>query len=580
MTNSNKPKMTAVSGFNFGQNSFKTVLIYLGKTLFTKLPFALFLLVILLRVVYANNLRINSDEPQHLHIIWGWANGLMQYRDVFDNHAPLFHILFTPVYSMFGERSDILVAMRYAVTPLFFLALWAVYLIGKTLYSKKVGIWAALLTGLYPSFFMTSIEFRADDLWVFFWLLTVTVLIQKPKTTLRFFFSGLLLGAAFSTSMKTTLLFSALALACLSTLVLVRGNVRQNLQQYLFNSLWMIAGILIIPSLLVMYFDYQDALDAMYYGIIQHNIVPGLDSWKHLGWATTLKLLTVLMVLVAGIFLLRSRYIKTANSNLQQRRWVVFLTYSFSMLGLYGFWPLITLQDFLPLTPLVIVIVVGSLVEYVSRNHVRWSLKPELLLGLLVLVELTTFFTRNMFWHQPYIYQNKLIAEVLQLTRPTDSIMDLKGETVFRQRPFFYALESVSRKRIQLGLIKDSIAEDIASSGTAVATLDSPFFPAKGRQFLNDNFLPVGTLRVAGQILNLDGKEKNTIKFNVNIPAQYVLVAEHGAVEGSLDNTAYDGPRQLDVGPHTFQSRTINPGHIAFIWAPAIQRGFSPFNPS
>src|SRR6185369_11494597 len=60
-----------------------------------------------LRVVYAVHYRVDSDEPQHLHVAWGWSQGLMQYRDVFDNHAPLFHILFSPLVRAVGERPEL-----------------------------------------------------------------------------------------------------------------------------------------------------------------------------------------------------------------------------------------------------------------------------------------------------------------------------------------------------------------------------------------------------------------------------------------------------------------------------------------
>jgi hypothetical protein len=49
--------------------------------------------------------RIDSDEPQHLHVMWGWTRGLVQYRDVFDNHLPLLHLLFAPVMALVPERA-------------------------------------------------------------------------------------------------------------------------------------------------------------------------------------------------------------------------------------------------------------------------------------------------------------------------------------------------------------------------------------------------------------------------------------------------------------------------------------------
>src|SRR5437588_7535642 len=65
--------------------------------------------LIALRIAYAFVYRLDSDEPQHLHVVWGWANGLLQYRDLFDNHSPLFQMLCAPLFKLFGERADIII---------------------------------------------------------------------------------------------------------------------------------------------------------------------------------------------------------------------------------------------------------------------------------------------------------------------------------------------------------------------------------------------------------------------------------------------------------------------------------------
>ncbi len=53
--------------------------------------------LIALRILYAFVYRVDSDEPQHLHVVWGWAHGMIQYRDFFDNHSPLFQMLCAPL---------------------------------------------------------------------------------------------------------------------------------------------------------------------------------------------------------------------------------------------------------------------------------------------------------------------------------------------------------------------------------------------------------------------------------------------------------------------------------------------------
>src|SRR5256885_5708525 len=77
--------------------------------------------------------RFDSDEPQHLHVAWGWTTGLLQYRDVFDNHAPLFHMLTAPLLRAVGERTTVLFFMR---APM--LIFWAIVLGGTYVIARRL----------------------------------------------------------------------------------------------------------------------------------------------------------------------------------------------------------------------------------------------------------------------------------------------------------------------------------------------------------------------------------------------------------------------------------------------------------
>src|SRR5882672_279776 len=64
-------------------------------------PHAVAMLLVLgamlaLRFLYAGHFEYDTDEAQHLHVVWGWTDGQLAYRDFFDNHAPFFHLLCAP----------------------------------------------------------------------------------------------------------------------------------------------------------------------------------------------------------------------------------------------------------------------------------------------------------------------------------------------------------------------------------------------------------------------------------------------------------------------------------------------------
>ncbi|MCA9772901.1 MAG: glycosyltransferase family 39 protein, partial [Myxococcales bacterium] len=177
--------------------------------------FALLAAAFALRVAALRAVGFDTDEPQHLHVAWGWSQGLVPYRDYFDNHTPLFQFLCAPLVRWIGERPDILIWMRVAMLPLYLGSLWAVYRIGRALRSERVALWGTAIAAVMPTFFLRSLEFRTDDLWAFLWLAILAVLVTGAMSRSRAMLAGLLAGAALCVSMKTVPLLIGLAGALL-----------------------------------------------------------------------------------------------------------------------------------------------------------------------------------------------------------------------------------------------------------------------------------------------------------------------------------------------------------------------------
>ena len=154
-----------------------------------------------------------------------------------------------------------------------------------------------------------------------------------------------------------------------------------------------------------------------------------------------------------------------------------------------------------------------------------------------------------------------MIRQVLRLTRPGELLMDIKGETIFRQRPSYHIFEFITRNQMLRGMIADTVPEDVVAKRCYVAQADGEFWPPRARAFLSANFLDLGRLRAAGQWIKADGS------FTIAVPGDYVIVSRNGVV---------NGPAALAAGPHRFEG--VNSGErLAVIWAPAIKRGLSPF---
>lgn len=263
-----------------------------------------FVVVIVLRLRYAWALSVNSDEPQHLHVVWGWMTGRLQYKEIFDNHTPLFHMLMAPVLWLFGERADIIVWMRLAMLPLFFGCLWMLYLMGKAFWSKRAGLYAAVFASVVPYLFFKLGEFRTDVLWTFFWVASLAVLIGGDLTWRRCFYFGLLLGATISVSMKTILMVIAVALSAIIVLVCswFRSRKAPGWRVALLPAA-ALAGFLVIPALLISYFAWRHSLPEMRYCVIDHNTTPGQSIFSRLhGHTRYLLIRTPPLILIAAAF--------------------------------------------------------------------------------------------------------------------------------------------------------------------------------------------------------------------------------------------------------------------------------------
>ena len=535
---------------------------------------------LLLRLPYAYHYRFNSDEPQHLHVVWSWTQGLVQYRDVFDNHPPLFHVLMAPALAVIGERAEALPLMRLAQLPVWLAALVLTFLLAGRIYSRRVALWATVLLGVHFEFFFTSLEFRSDLLWAAAWLAALVILFCGSLTGRCVYCSGALLGVAMGVSQKTVLLASAVGGAALLSLALVPGAcVRVPLNRAARLALTWLAGLATVPVFLAAAFAAAGALRPMLYCTVAHNLVPGMGAWAH-PW----RIVFLPIGLAAVLWLATPMTRRAAGDSMAGRRLVLLLAVAIYVLCVKTVWPFVTGQDWLPAYPVVAILLVGEFAAWAARRRSARSspdLTSPLLVGALIVLiagELAVLVLKGPVWRDRGGQAVDLVRETIRLTDPADLVIDAKGETVFRRRAWYWVLESVTRERLRRGMIADSLAEELVARRCRVATLDDSRFPPRARSFLADNFLPVGLLRVAGQVLDVGKDPRAPVRFSVAIPAEYTLVTESGPAAGLLDGTSLAGPRELAPGMHEFVAAG-GPARLALVWAKAAARGFTPFGP-
>jgi hypothetical protein len=531
----------------------------------------LFSLLLVLRVLFAVHYRIDSDEPQHLHVVWGWTQGMIPYRDYFDNHSPLFQMLCAPLFAALGTRADIIVPMRLAMIPLFALSLFFIGRIAGTLVSVRAGLWAAVFTAVSPRFFFVTTEFRPDDLWAVACLAVLFVAIAGRITVLRAFVVGFLLGVSFCVSAKTFLLLVSMALGTVVILIFqTRAGQKIPWARLFHLSIAIAAGAVILPIMFSLFFLLHGAFGQMFHCVITHNVPPA-SGGPALKLLQTLKWIGLAAIPVGiGLYLFPR---SAGNLRRTQALWIWFVT-TFYYITLKSYWPIVTKEDYVVSDPLftgILASVVVNLPDLWPRvaGWLRFIAPGTIAfvgLGLILMSE-SPFQDRT---------KNKIsmVATALRLTEPSDYVMDSKGETIYRKRPFYYVLEGMTGRRMKAGMIEDTIPEQLVETETPLATVRR--MPSAAAEFIRKNYLPIAfRLSVLGQILTA---QNETFGFDIAVPSVYSVLDESGSFEGTLDGKNIAGPVRVEAGHHEIR-RTAGTGRVALLWARAAEKGCNAFAP-
>ena len=537
----------------------------------------LFGLMVVLKIVSMTRYRFDSDESQHMHVIWAWARGFVQYRDVFDNHMPLFQIIFAPIFGLLGDRPTILYWMRFILLPMYFVSAWCTYEIGTRLFSRRAGVWAVILLGFYPSYQFLSFEFRTDNLWAPLWLLCIMVLVDGAMSVRRALAAGLLLGFCFGVSMKSVLLLlSILVSAPLALFLVGRKRLGRSWGDLAQCGAAFIGSAALVPAIIMIAFALKGIWPEFRYCVFEHNVLAHLNARNHPAWRIVIFPIAFPFVIYAARLIVRA----VPDPALAFRRGFIFIVCGVYLPGLASFWNLLTRQDYLPYDPLAFVFYSGALLALSNRlttcelggsQVLRRAISPAFIALLGFFVSLGT----RPFWHNGGKTETNLLRGVLTLTEPGDYIFDCKGETIFRQRCFWPVLESITRERIQRGMIPDTVRQRCIETHACVAVAMRQM-PSGARNFVKRNYLPVGDeLRVAGVFLKPSSTNSKRMDFDVVIPASYEIIARDNQVTGLLDGTPYQGARFLAPGPHTFESGSKFDNAV-LLWAQAADRHFMP----
>jgi hypothetical protein len=388
------------------------------------------------------------------------------------------------------------------MVPLFLAALFLVWRIARSLFDETTAWWSAALAAVVPPFFLGSLEYRTDDLWLVLWLGVIAVAVSNASPARKAALGGLLLGGAFGVSMTSTLFVAILTM---------RRTPLPPWRLVVKCALIAAATTAIVPLLIGAGFAATGLWRPFVYGVFQHNTTPFVHAW-HVLWFIPL------------YFFIRAVALRIARSGaepaLVRRRLFAFLACGVYLALYASFAPMTNLETYLPFYPLAALLATPLLMR-------RERLLPAFALAMIFVIVVTA---RP--WRNEAERAIVLVEEVVALTHPGETVMDLKGETVFRRRPFYFVLEAITNVKLRLGVIRDTIADTLVHSRTYVVAGDA--LPPAALRFVHRYYVPWGAVHVAGAELR-PLRDGLTASFEIAVPGPYVVVGERGVVRATID---------------------------------------------
>jgi hypothetical protein len=520
------------------------------------------LILLVMRLVWLNAYALNSDEAQHAHVAWAWTQGLLPYRDVFDNHGPLFSWLHSPLLGWLDGRPDVLTWLRLAMQVWYAVALAAAGWMAHRLYGWRVAVVAMLVAGIFPRFFIVSGQFRTDDMWMAMWLLGLAFVVGAPPRAWRYFMAGLFVGCALSVSQKTLVLIGTmLAASIVISLLRPSGAQRAGIRCWAAA----LAGLLLVPGIFTLWLAAHGVLGDAWYGLAGYNVGGGASK-RHAAQQLLWFLILAALLMAFCVRQVRRRALPAFD-------WTLFfvLQGGLYLLLIWFVWPLITKQDFLPVLPTLAIAIVGSLSAW------RWlQQRPAVRIGcvaLVLVIELVVLIAYAPPWRDELAAQRAELTMVLHYTDPGDTVMDPKGDAIFRTRPFYPVIESLAMLRLRRGQMADTIADDLVKHQTMLVVARR--LPSDAASFVMHNYVPAGgEVMVAGRMLS-GAVGDQTIE--VSVPGDYVVTDGHQRLSGSLDGGPVADHWELTPGVHHL---TVSAGEpVALVWTQAFDRGWRPQSP-
>jgi len=563
---------------------------------------------IAVRWQFVHEKSLDDDELQHVHFAWCITEGMVPYRDFWDNHPPALHYILAPIISRVGPSSASVAVCR---TVMFFVGLAAfaaTFLLGSAAFDKRTAALGVMWLACSELFLLKSVEIRPDGILAALIVLGLGMLAcamrsARPPTRTPgdpgsctadpiarkgreggwlymaiTFGAGLAFGSALIFSTKAVIVI-ALALPLYAGLTFRRASPW--LRRWITRLCTLVLGLAIPPAIWVAFEASNGALGAaLQFTVLQNITLPDrFNPWCTFHEAGGLGLLIVSLAGVALVCL-------DCASARSLRRPSVLVVVPAVGLGLIYFFvmPAPYVQSatmFLPLAA----ILAGYLTARASDLAARATSAPSSrAVGWLAVLACVWLGAVHPLWRiqarrgdeRTYLAaQLELMDLIHERTSPNDVVFDGRSLATFRRHALFRpVLVQGVLARYRMGHISPGIRRELRENRCTLVFRDSRSerIPPEDWAFIETHFIHAGQWDwsyLPGRTFQADALEDEGARFDVIVAGDYLLKRDNPESTTIIDgNTAIDSAR-LDEGTHTI--RSTGPPSALTIWRPAGQ---------
>ncbi len=424
----------------------------------------------------------DPDEFEHAHGAWSLFRGLLPYRDFFEHHTPWYYFALAPFFRWFAVDQSFDSARHFFAfgrgvsLALTALSTGLIFLIGRLLGGRRVGLLAALFLVAQPVVIRKTFEMRPDvpalpfflgGLWFLLRALRETEERPAGRGLAWFFGGGLCFGAAIMCTQKMLFVlpgaFSGLGLWALA------GGRRALLRRSV-AVLAALAGVAVPVAVTWIGFAVQGAGTQFIHDNFIINSQWKLRSKRHvLETIGTSFPMLILGVVGATVALRRFRRV-------EPRRFgeILLLCTLGGLIAGVAIVPAAYRQYYLMPLPIACLFAATGLVFLVARAEE--GLRGRLLVGATALLVIWPAVELGLSFGRRNDQQLARLRYVFEHTRPSDTVLDgWLGTQVFRPHPLRYGFMHAEMLAMLSQHDKDAFL-DALESGTvrpALITLDT-----------------------------------------------------------------------------------------------------------